>query len=310
MIQRTCYAVAVAASILFLAACETVIEIDLPDEESRLVAYSFIAPGQDVTAEVSHSVDVLGPEDNPSVVPDAVVELYRDGVHFETLSFRDGTYAGSRPPTAGASYTLQVTAPGYAPITAKDVIPVPVDAVVTEATFGPPRPHEWASSEMIPHTVTVRISDPSGEPNFYGLWIERDDTQENTSDVVRFATNEGAVIDEQEQVDIGDDGTFEGSHAVFSDALFDGRAHEFTITFTEVVMRGTTEAEADSTLFRLHLEHVSEVYYRHERSTRLYNRTRHNPFAEPVRLFSNVENGYGVLAGYSESVFEIESGQE
>ena len=30
-----------------------------------------------------------------------------------------------------------------------------------------------------------------------------------------------------------------------------------------------------------------------------------NPFAEPTRIYSNVENGYGVFAGYQKSVFIV-----
>jgi hypothetical protein len=48
----------------------------------------------------------------------------------------------------------------------------------------------------------------------------------------------------------------------------------------------------------------SSQYYRYVNSLELYNESDGNPFAEPVQLYNNISNGYGIFAGAS-SVFGL-----
>jgi hypothetical protein len=45
-----------------------------------------------------------------------------------------------------------------------------------------------------------------------------------------------------------------------------------------------------------HVIHASEEYYRFHKALSNYNQS--NPFVEPTIVYSNVENGLGVFAGY------------
>jgi hypothetical protein len=47
-------------------------------------------------------------------------------------------------------------------------------------------------------------------------------------------------------------------------------------------------------MFSLH--HVSASFYQYSLSARRYDDAEDNPFAEPVILYSNVKNGYGVFS--------------
>ena len=47
------------------------------------------------------------------------------------------------------------------------------------------------------------------------------------------------------------------------------------------------------------LRTVSENYYKHYTSLALQKESKDRPFAEPVSVFSNIENGLGIFAGYS-----------
>ena len=83
---------------------------------------------------------------------------------------------------------------------------------------------------------------------------------------------------------------------VFSDVLFDGRSYQ--VKFTEVYVQMTVEETYDLDFFRLpvRVEHLSKEYYNY-----LYTCDQGDVamqiWAEPIQTYSNVTNGYGVLAG-------------
>ncbi len=45
--------------------------------------------------------------------------------------------------------------------------------------------------------------------------------------------------------------------------------------------------------------------YLYRRSIDDYENAQGDPFAEPVQVYSNIENGYGIFAGFSKSTYEI-----
>ena len=55
----------------------------------------------------------------------------------------------------------------------------------------------------------------------------------------------------------------------------------------------------------LQVLHISEAYYEYLKTARLHDESRENPFAEPLNVYGNVENGYGIFAGYSSQTFEL-----
>ena len=55
----------------------------------------------------------------------------------------------------------------------------------------------------------------------------------------------------------------------------------------------------------LQVLYISAAYYEYLKTARLHDYTRENPFAEPLSVYSNVENGYGIFAGYSSQTFEL-----
>jgi hypothetical protein len=52
----------------------------------------------------------------------------------------------------------------------------------------------------------------------------------------------------------------------------------------------------DSTYPVVELYHVSEAYFKFEKSRIVASYTNGDPFAEPVNVYSNVKNGYGIFA--------------
>jgi hypothetical protein len=50
---------------------------------------------------------------------------------------------------------------------------------------------------------------------------------------------------------------------------------------------------------------VSESYFRYLKATEFQENNEDNPFATPVQVYNNIENGLGIFAGYSISKYPL-----
>ena len=56
---------------------------------------------------------------------------------------------------------------------------------------------------------------------------------------------------------------------------------------------------------RIYLHNISKSYYYYRTSLELYQNTSGNPFAQPVQVYSNIENGFGIFAGSQITYFDL-----
>ena len=293
-----------------LTACEQVIEPDLPEHTPRLVLQAFFTADSTWTAYVGRSAGILEslPESEQPVT-DASVELLEGDRVVEELRFLEGEdlyILDENPLEAGLSYSLRVSAPGFAAIRASDILPRPVptsaEALVTTST----RPEYW-----LDYAIDIGIQDPPGETNYYqvslylvhvfadpegpdeGLprqWVRQE---------LLFSTKDPSITGSTTRDEPFEDPTFEGAAPFFKDTLFDGEAHEIELT-------GSIYRPSGDNKLHLQVLHISGTYYEWLKSARLHDDTRENVFAEPLSVRGNVENGYGIFAGYSSRTFEFE----
>ncbi|MGI9175802.1 MAG: DUF4249 family protein, partial [Rhodothermales bacterium] len=143
-----------------LAACETAVEIELPEEEPRLVINSLFQTGNLWAVEVSESQSVLS-DDALEPVTSATVEIMEDGEVVETLVYEpqraDRLFvpplyrSRQHRPEAGRTYTIRASAPGFPTAEATAQVPEPlpfsvrIDRVEPRDEFSPGlQEHEMA----------------------------------------------------------------------------------------------------------------------------------------------------------------------
>ena len=296
--------------LLALSACEQVIEPDLPEHTPRLVLQAFFTPDSTWVAFVGRSVGILEPmPEREMAVADATVELLKEGRVIDRLEFfqRDRVYVWEKGTLqAGESYALRVAAPGFAAIEATDAIPTSVPTeIVSYLTRPSVRPESWIKGDM---SIKLEIQDPPGETNYYQIRMFaffRDEFRTLDDEVVDLVSirNEGSFSTQDPSI-IADntadepfDGSFSGSAPFFKDTLFDGQTHAIELS--------SNYNAPERTRLYVHVLHLSETYYEYLKSAKLHESTQDNPFAEPMSVYSNVENGYGIFAGYSSQIFEL-----
>jgi hypothetical protein len=82
------------------------------------------------------------------------------------------------------------------------------------------------------------------------------------------------------------------------DVLFNGRQAEVRIKMEN------WQSPSYFAGVRVVLRSVSEDYYNYMATKELQDETSGNPFAQPVSVYNNVSNGFGIFAGLSNSTFE------
>ena len=301
--KNTCFRISIL--VLAFSGCELIINPDLPEHTPRLVIKAFFTPDGGWAASVSRSVGILDPSPGPErLVTGANVELLSDSRIVDRLPFfyRERVYASEKPLQAGRSYSLRVSAPGFETVHATDTAPPPVPTSIESyrVETSDPAPGEPGVSAITNFRITLQIQDPPGEENRYQIRVIAPDRSGRFD--LRFSTKDPSIIADNRIEDPVLEGVepFVGSEPFFKDVLFDGESHEIELSSTNY----TVEASLERRIW-VEVRFVSETYYKHLRSALLHKTTDDNPFAEPVRIHSNIENGYGIFAGYSARTFEL-----
>ncbi len=161
--------------------------------------------------------------------------------------------------------------------------------------------------------LVVTVPDPPG-PQIYALGLRQTIRFQDGFSYVQpltFSSADQALRQSFDRLDVAvdidvdvDQGqrTFFG-RALFRDALFAGTTREIPL---DLLLFDTGEAEQDPVVVTLAV--LDDDYVRYQQTLALQDVTGDNPFAEPVRIHSNVEGGLGVFAGYTSSsvVVDIE----
>lgn len=307
------FAVVLAVVVLVSTGCESTVDVEVPDHRPQLVVNSLFANGERWAVEVSRTTGAFQGDTLSSprfTLDDATVTVTASGGPQRTLSYTDtltraelvgfraslpGAYTTlESAPEPGRPYTVRVQADGYEPVEATSRIPVPVPVTVTSTARRIPTDIPIVAQKR---TITLRIQDPPGEDNYY--WVRIAQFRRSSSREVLFTTQDWSIINDA-PTDLDDTGEVVLARAYFQDALFDGRAHEIDLNVEESIGTppGSGAGEDDPyPYFVVEVGVLSADLYEYLVSARILDETNDNPFAEPVDLYSNVEPGYGLVAG-------------
>ena len=144
--------------------------------------------------------------------------------------------------------------------------------------------------------MSLTFKDPGETKNYYEVKVLQDGYYIRNQDTIRFVNN--LFVEPIDPAQSNDN--FNGASKLLDDNLFNGKNHVFRMR-----LRSYRFNQQESTRVRVILQSVTESYYRYFATQSLQNNTSGDPFAQPVQVFTNVENGLGIFAGYSTSVIEL-----
>tara|TARA_Y100000385_G_scaffold205270_1_gene212651 strand:- start:267 stop:1184 length:918 start_codon:yes stop_codon:yes gene_type:complete len=294
---------------LIYISCEKIIPFEADITIPKLVINSIFESDSSFKVHVSSSRSVIDTASFKNI-EDAVVSIKNEnGNIIETLShFQNGFYVGQKKPVENQIYFLEVEHPNYANINASDSLPNPINIIgVDTSTILDPINDENRLQ------ISLNFIDPAASQNFYLIesyivreilniedqdtLVDKLDTTKQTmvlTDVV-FQNNGFKSIDDQ---------------GLFTDLLFNGQNKALEIELEDFEKDIYIDKDgyfySNKTLsITLHLQNISKSYYYYRTSLELYKDASGNPFAQPVQVFSNVNNGFGIFAGAQVSYFVL-----
>jgi hypothetical protein len=275
--------------IFLIASCTKEVKLDFPDAERKTAISCFFTPDSVFRVFVNQTSAIL--DDSIYYVQNAQLNLFENGVFFDSLSYDTlGFYASTKAPVIGNSYRIEVVVPDCPAIMASDIIPVKENissvSFIDSAIF---------DADGYFAEINVSFPDNGNQSNYYELllmkryvdeWgITRNEIISCSSDKItdNVLKNEGLL-------------DYFPSSYVFSDALFNGTTHEMKLFFWR-------ENLVDNSQIIVVFRSLSESFYHYKKTLTLHLNNQQsdiwNGVGEPVPMYSNVNDGYGIFAGYS-----------
>ena len=276
--------------ILFLlTSCTKEVVIDLPDHEEKPVINSLFSPDTLLCVHVSRSRVTT---DTFFLLQTAPVVVLKYAEKTDTLQSTGNGYYVSRNhvPQVQTMYTLEVFSMEHGKATASDKIP-------EEAPFEVINYMQEAGIDVEGcnfSSITIRFNEPPGEKNYYEIKVVH---ESNPGGKLRYDklwlwSNDVVVRNEGYVNEIY-------SSLIFSDELINGKSHTLAFNFYHFVYKKKIASR-----FFIHFRSVSENYFFYKKKLMLHFENQISDIGygtgNPVNLYSNVENGYGIFAGYSE----------
>ncbi|MCF8225023.1 MAG: DUF4249 domain-containing protein [Bacteroidales bacterium] len=285
------------ASLVF--SCETTEKIDdFPLRPSRMVANCFFSSGSTWTFQISKSLSVL---DNAELqlVKDAKIVIMNGGKVIDTIKGADPVnqlyHSDLELPVAGETYSIEVISPGFKnSLFAEDVLPdsVPITDVsitIIDSTFYYD-PYADFSYGNVNGIFNVSFRDPPDEENYYQISVYGYYQYYDYMDSTYFEEKRPISFNTGDPVADNDD-SFR-TNLLFSDDIFNGQNYQLKLDFED------WDASRKST-YEIELMSISRAGYLYRRTVKEYQNSSEDPFSEPVLIYSNIENGYGIFAGQS-----------
>lgn len=284
---------------LLSSGCELVVDVDVPFDGEQLVVSSFNYPDSLWNASITLNRYILGPDSIPyKRLENATVTIHDESGLVATLEHvADGKYrSGSEKPQPGKEYTIHVSAPGHPSVEAHSMIPIAATIASVEIEDG-------AVDGKPTEIIKLTFVDRSDTKDFYHIRFE---PIENDYD---FLTGEFSLTVYPHQIssvnpDLNSQFIPVDAGLLVKDVLFNGKQTEVRMRLTNTSPYEPNYFPSHFPGFRVVLRSVSEDYYNYMATKQLQDETSGNPFAQPVNVYNNISNGFGIFAGLNSSIFE------
>ena len=239
---------------------------------------------------------------------DASVEVWAADRLVARLARTDtATYSaiGGERPQPGVAYTLRVSAPGFTSVEGTGTLPDASQATITHTVETGATP-----SRRLVH-VAMTLDDPPG-PTRYALQVLhlRALVDASTATVTPlpaalfpFSSADETLGDPFPNPLDPDNPVY--YQALFDDRPFDGMSRTVTFDFAYDESPAPTTGPAVRRAFIVVVLSLSDDLYQYARTDPEQALFGDNPFAEPLRVHSNMSNGLGIFAGFQPSAYPI-----
>lgn len=284
-------------AILFCAACEKTVDIDVPADEAKIVLQSFLNPDSTFKVHLGRSGFILDNLPEHTGVAGATVSVYEDKELVGDLQYiENGWYElPGFLPEIGKTYRVEAQKEGLGKIEASESVleRVPVSDIKVDTLTIEENGYQYHEVEL-----TFYVEDPAGQ-NFYipsAYYYSKVRVMNQYDSSYETYTNRYPL-----RFDSSDPGVesfcMNDCFSIISDEYFEKGRYK-------IRMRGSLgsfsdEVTVDEEYLYINLYNVSPSYYLYFATLKKSMESGDDPFSEPTPIFSNVEGGYGILGALS-----------
>lgn len=288
--------------IFILFSCKQQLEIDLPEMEIKPVVNCIFSPRApflvylclpaspaDSTYKYITGAEVIITGDDES---NHRLLYQGDGMYTDTLAF----------PKAGVLYTLKVQAPGYSLVTASDEIPVTQTKIlgytIETRTYNNAEDGMNAGTKKC-QNLGLSLKNDLSVNDFMGISVVHNRiSHHHTSDSVYVVEEEGNYMQ----------GYIESDNLAITNESLEKYDDQLVLLFRDVLLKKETETvdikvrTEIASKFWLKFYLYSPSCFQYFRTWLIHDYTQSYDFweiYEPLPMYSNIENGYGIFAGYT-----------
>ncbi len=320
----------VITCLAFFSSCTDEIEISDASITQSLVLNSIINPDSIVSIELSETKTIPGVSTSYYPIKGATVILFENNVEKEILNYTKNTSDGDSAaiyesnsfyPEADKTYRVEVSNTDFDDIDCETTIPTPI-AIESLDTIC-----EDNSSNM---TFEVTFTDSANVNNYYRILIRKTrgylstewngDTHTYDSVIVVTSSLDGTYLDSEDPVFVGtenaddyllDTESDDNEFNIFSDELFDGQSYTLDFSYYARYLKPSylETDKGEFYKFTILLQSISYEEYKYLRTYANFEWNEGGNLSEPVQVYSNIDNGTGIFAGFSTDSASLMNGE-
>jgi hypothetical protein len=323
-------------TLLMLASCVTEMKIDEISLKEEVVVNSICVAGEPISVTLLLTIPRIyeAPMFNDSIhyneLQNATVKLWVDGVKTEQLTYIPadnfdrfnldytdssslvclGYYKAQTICQTGRTYKIEVTHPDYETVTCQTTVPNEISTV----SIGNVDIQSISrnGSGLSPFKIT--FTDTPNEKNFYRIliayergehiWNHSEDIADTTKRILVRSNNYGSynledplLFPDNENANDLIFGTVYNRFQLFTDDFIDGETHVLDFTASCYAAFDREMVEGEFFQITVTLQVINQDEYLYLKSLTLFKHFENEFMAEPVQVYSNIENGVGIFSG-------------
>lgn len=293
------FAILLFLSATILLSCEKEIDFKGDSSEPRLVLNALVELDSTFRVHLERSRFFLdnSPQSDMAITSGATVvvrNLNTNQSYEMTTSTIGSLYEFPFTVTPNTNYSIEISHPDYIAISAttKTLSAVPIVSIDTTSVF---------QNNENRLRFELKFNDPSGYENFYLIQVELTEVfnEQDTLTYPMYLSSNDPAIDNSGNTDI-DGSTYDMPYLILEDRTFNGGSK--TLVFTSY-NPFYWSSPMESTRLKVKLTNMNKETYMYFNSVNLFNQQ--DFFSEPVKIFSNILEGFGIFGFMSYSEIEL-----
>lgn len=287
--------------LLSISACSKLVSDKFPEFETIPAVNSILVAGEPITFQISlaEKIDTT----YLALINDAELFLSDDKGISGLITYQgDGIYTSDMIAVPGDSYECSIQMDGYADMRASDTVPIITKVSITGQT----NQSRFNEEGWFMEGITFEFRDNPSTRDYYEVALYR---REHGYVGNTYPFNENCKILLNEGLE-----PYSTETLVFSDQLMEDSLTTMNLDFLNGWSSSCWGPDScvqniDEHTLILEFRHVSQEYYQYKKHFYLYEKNRYPLFVEGTAtafsLYSNIENGMGIMASYAYSIDSI-----